>query len=94
MILLAPSFYKSLILISQNLLHQEEKKWFAPGRSFLTVTHAAPNPVLFYAAQLVRTNNCSLLSSHSKNQEIADGRWSEQIIYTTDPLQLQSSTSS
>ena len=29
---------------------------------------------LFPAAQLVRTKNWSLLSSHSKNQEIADGR--------------------
>ena len=29
---------------------------------------------LFHAAQLVRTKNCSLLSSHSKNQKIDDGR--------------------
>ena len=29
---------------------------------------------LFHAAQLVRTKTWSLLSSHSKNQKIADGR--------------------
>ena len=29
---------------------------------------------LFHAAQLIRTKNWSLLSSHSKNQKIADGR--------------------